>query len=220
MYIAPPVPRPRHVVICAGGILTASLLSLCNEADVVIGADRGALALANHGICPDVAIGDFDSVTEDERNQIRSCSKHYQDFDAIDKDYTDTELAFHTALAWKPAQITLLGATGTRLDHTLGNIHLLRVGLDQGIQCQIVDAHNIIRLTNSELTLPRQPYPYLSLLPLSMTVTGITLKGFAYPLTDATLHIGQSLAISNQFAAQEGTVTIRDGYLLVICSRD
>lgn len=115
MYITPPVPRPRHVVICAGGMLDASLLSVCNEADVVIGADRGALALANHGICPDVAIGDFDSVTEDERNQIRSCSKHYQDFDAIDKDYTDTELAFHTAIAWEPAQITLLGATGTRL---------------------------------------------------------------------------------------------------------
>ncbi|GAC40706.1 thiamine diphosphokinase [Paenibacillus popilliae] len=220
MYIAPPVPRPRHVVICAGGILDASLLSVCNEADVVIGADRGALALANQGICPDVAIGDFDSVTEDERIQIRNCSKHYHDFDAIDKDYTDTELAFHTALAWRPAQITLLGATGTRLDHTLGNIHLLRVGLDQGIQCQIVDAHNMIRLTNSELTLPRQPYSYMSLLPLSMTVTGITLKGFAYPLVDATLQIGQSLAISNQFAAKEGSVTIRDGYLLVICSRD
>lgn len=220
MYIAPPVSRPRHVVICAGGILDASLLSVCNEADVVIGADRGALFLVNHGISPDVAIGDFDSVTEAERKQIRSCSKHYQDFDAIDKDYTDTELAFHTALAWRPAQITLLGATGTRLDHTLGNIHLLRVGLDQGIQCRIIDAHNIIWLTNSELTLPRQPYPYISLLPLSMTVTGITLKGFAYPLTDATLQIGQSLAISNQFDAEEGTVTVRDGYLLVICSRD
>ncbi len=98
MYIAPPVPRPRHVVICAAHARCLPA-PVCNEADVVIGADRGALALANHGIYPDVAIGDFDSVTESELNQIRSCSKHYQDFDAIDKDYTDTELAFHTAIA-------------------------------------------------------------------------------------------------------------------------
>lgn len=34
------------------------------KASFVIGVDRGALTLVEHGICPDIAIGDFDSVTE------------------------------------------------------------------------------------------------------------------------------------------------------------
>jgi thiamine pyrophosphokinase len=51
-------------------------------------------------------------------------------------------------------------------------------------------------------------------------VTGITLRGFQYPLTDATLTIGQSLGISNVLLEPEGTITIKEGLLLVIQSSD
>ena len=42
-----------------------------------------------------------------------------------EKDDTDTELAIKRALAMNCSHITLLGATGGRLDHMIGNIHLL-----------------------------------------------------------------------------------------------
>lgn len=220
MLIHTPEPRPSHVIIYAGGELGDSMLTLLETADYVIGADRGALYLIQHRIQPDLAVGDFDSVQENERIWIREQSRQYIDFDAVDKDYTDTELAFNIALEWLPEQITLCGVTGTRLDHTLANIHLLRKALDAGVACRIVDDHNLIMITNSALTLTRQPFPYISLLPLSSVVTGITLEGFAYPLTNATLTIGQSLGISNEFVNEEVTITVTDGYLLVMCSRD
>jgi len=212
---------PAHIAIVAGGTISEKIADQIRTMDYIIGADRGALYLVQHNIIPDQALGDFDSVTEDEREHIRASSRKYMDCDAVDKNYTDTELAFNHALAMKPTQITLFGVTGTRLDHTLSNIHLLRKAVDEGIKCQIVDEHNIIMLTNSSVTLQTNSFPYVSLLPLSSTVTGITLTGFKYPLHDATLQIGQSLGISNEWDdGNTASVRVREGYLLIICSRD
>ena len=40
----------------------------------------------------------------------------------------------------------MIGATGTRLDHVMGNIQMLKLALDRKVSCQIVDAHNRIRM--------------------------------------------------------------------------
>ncbi|EJW15705.1 MULTISPECIES: thiamine diphosphokinase [Paenibacillus] len=212
---------PSHIAIVAGGAISEQILMQIQICDYIIGADRGALYLVQHQITPDLALGDFDSVTDAERERIRESSRQYTDCDAIDKNYTDTELAFNRALAMKPSQITMFGVTGTRLDHTMANIHLLRKAVDAGIMCRIINDHNIIMLTNSTVTLQTNNYPYVSLLPLSLTVTGITLTGFKYPLDDATLHIGQSLGVSNEWDdVDAATIQVKEGYLLIICSRD
>jgi len=70
------------------------------------------------------------------------------------------------------------------------------VPLEQGIECRIIDSNNEIRLVDKnglELKEDSLEYKYISLLPLTQIVTGITLKGFKYPLKDATLKIGESL---------------------------
>jgi len=109
---------------------------------------------------------------------------------------------------------------GTRFDHSLSNIHLLRKALEAGIPCRIIDERNIIMLTDSGLTVQANGFPYVSLLPLSLDVTGITLTSFRYPLEEASLRIGQSLGISNELTGSEGHIRIRTGLLLVIQSRD
>jgi len=211
--------RP-YIAIVAGGHVNKQMLTQLHTFDYVIGVDRGALYLIQQHIYPNLAIGDFDSVSKEEREYIRAHSQIYSACDAVDKNHTDTELAFYHALAMNPQQITLFGATGTRLDHTLANIHLLRIALDKGIYCQIIDNHNIVMLINKNIILKREPYPYISFLPLSLTVTGITLTGCKYPLHQATLHIGQTLAVSNEWEAEEIVVRIQAGYLLIIYSRD
>lgn len=212
---------PSHIAIVAGGNIQNHIADQIQSTDYIIGADRGALYLIQRRISPDLAVGDFDSVSNEERAQIRAASRSYINCDAIDKNFTDTELAFHHALDMNPKQISFFGVTGTRLDHTMANIHLLRKAVDAGIMCQIIDNHNLIMLTNSCITLHRNSYPYVSLLPLSLTVSGITLTGFKYPLYDATLEIGQSLGISNEWnAVHTATIQVKEGYLLIICSRD
>ena len=51
-----------------------------------------------------------------------------------------------------PEQLLLIGGLGTRFDHTLANVHLLRQTVEQGIDAWIIDKHNRIRLlADSEL---------------------------------------------------------------------
>lgn len=208
------------VIICTGGELGSWALSHIRSGDQLIGADSGALFLIEQGFTPDTSIGDFDSVTAEQLERIQQLSGETITCDPIDKNYTDTEMAFRHALALRPAEIILLGALGTRFDHSLANVHLLMLALEQGIAASIIDEHNHISLTSGILPLHKGDYTNVSLLPLSATVTGINLQGFQYPLYEAELRIGQSLGISNVLVEPTGTVSIRSGILLVIQSRD
>lgn len=212
----------NRVNIVTGGRLGPWALDEARPEDVWIGADRGAVFLVEHGIRPAISVGDFDSVSEAERDAVRRASARFVPCDPVDKDDTDTELAFRLALELEPAEIRIAGALGTRFDHSLANVHLLVKALEQDMPCSLVDEFNLIRLTDSRLTVddPGSLYPYVSLLPLTREVTGVTLRGFQYPLTNHTITMGRTLTMSNALAAATGTVEIASGLLLVIQSRD
>jgi thiamine pyrophosphokinase len=61
---------------------------------------------------------------------------------------------------------------------------------------------------------------YISLIPYTEKVTGITLTGFQYPLKNETLTIGISRGISNMLLEEKGSIQIEDGILMIICARD
>ncbi|MDQ8733726.1 thiamine diphosphokinase [Paenibacillus sp. LHD-38] len=211
--------QPR-IAICTGGQLGAFALEYIKSADLLIGADSGARFLISQGFRPDISIGDFDSVSEDELAIIRTKSGQTIACDPIDKDYTDTEMAVRLALDMQPRELVLLGALGTRFDHSLANVHLLALAAQQKVPATIIDEHNKITLLTDQATIEQLGYPNVSLLPLSLQVKGITLTGFQYPLTDAELSIGQSLGISNVLLSAVGRIEIKEGLLLVIQSRD
>ncbi len=211
----------RRVIIVTGGRIGTWALDEIKPTDYVIGADRGALFLIEHGYRLDLAVGDFDSVTEQEKVIIQRHTDEFLSCDAILKDESDTELAFHHAAAMKPVEIILLGALGTRMDHSLANIHLLLKASSIGIACSIIDEFNIIQLTDRSLAVTAaEGFTHVSLIPLTLEVSGVTLTGFQYPLHEATLIMGHSLAISNVLTGETGQVDIRTGILLVIQSRD
>ncbi|ACX64675.1 thiamine pyrophosphokinase [Paenibacillus sp. cl141a] len=212
--------KHTRVLIFTGGELSTGFLNEVQEGDFIIGADRGALFLIEHGIKPDLSVGDFDSIPPEQMDRVHSMSGKVIDCDPIDKNLTDTELAFELAMERSPESIMILGATGTRLDHTLANIHMLIRGLQHHIPCSILDENNFITLTGSSCLVENKGFTYVSLLPLTTEVTGIYLEGFQYPLQDATLRLGQSLGVSNRLAEEKGTVRIEGGLLLIIQSKD
>lgn len=212
-----------RIIIVAGGSLGDRAMQIAlnkNPEDMLIGVDRGAFILTDKGCHLTGAFGDFDSITDDEFSIIKANSDWVQSFDAIDKDWTDSELAFHYALEQKPQQIVLLGATGTRFDHTLANIYLLQKALEAGIDCVLIDEHNEMKLINCTSTISRSDHSYISLISISGRTTGITLKGFQYPLLNATLERGQALGVSNVLIQDQGTIHLDSGLLLVIQSKD
>ena len=190
--------------------------------DRVIAVDRGLNAAWALGIVPDVIVGDCDSADPAALADFRRREHIVWEVHQPEKDDTDTELAIKRAAAMGAGYIVLLGATGGRLDHLLGNIHLLYPCLQRGVEACILDPGNKLYLIDGERRFKRREVwgTYISFLPLTEKVKGITLRGFKYPLTDKDIAIGTSLCISNELAADEAVITLQDGVLIVVESRD
>lgn len=208
-------------IIVANGTLCydPEIRGLFKEADLIIAADGGASHLKNMNIQPHVIIGDLDSIPWDtrvffEKHQIPLLIHPSR------KDNTDTDLCLDFALEKGATQIFLMGVTGKRLDHTLANIFLLRRLSDLGIEARIMDANNEIYLVTNHLTIQGKPGDYLSVIPISDQVSGLTLRGVEFPLENTSLSMGSSLGISNCFKDTIAFISITKGVLLVTKSRD
>ena len=135
--------------------------------DVILAADSGMDFLYRTQILPDIIVGDFDSVEPKvldffrEKEQIDICVLNPV------KDDTDTEFAIREAIRRGATDITIIGGTGTRLDHVLGNISLLGIGLEEGVRMELLDAHNRIWMIDHSVTLKKKEQygNYLSLIP-------------------------------------------------------
>ncbi|GAB3793758.1 thiamine diphosphokinase [Virgibacillus kimchii] len=191
------------------------------KVDIWIGADRGALTLIDRGIRPDYAVGDFDSINNTEKRRIKEFAAAMEEYPS-EKAETDLEIALLKAMELRADRIYLFGVTGGRLDHELSNIQLLYSIITKGIRGMIVNENNFL-----ELTLPGEHqisqdihYPYISFIPFSHGVEGLTLKGFYYPLKNQDIYWGSTLCISNKLIKKNGTFSFNEGILLLIKSRD
>lgn len=192
------------------------------QPDFIIVADSGMEFMRRVGLKPDMIIGDFDSVKADTLDFFKEQSGIvFKELNPV-KDDTDTEFAIRQAISLGAKEITILGATGTRLDHVLGNVALLGIGLQEQVAIQLVDAHNRIRMIDKSLYLTKaeQFGNFVSLLPYSGEVKHVTLKGFKYPLEAYTMGSFSSLGISNEIVEEKAEILFEEGILLVIESRD
>ncbi|CCQ97263.1 Thiamine diphosphokinase [[Clostridium] ultunense Esp] len=189
-----------------------------SPAPYVIGVDAGALWLYEAGERIDLAVGDFDSIGEKGFRRLREGGVSVLPFPP-EKDFTDTELALDQALRAGAKRLLIYAGLGTRFDHSLANVHLLYRCRMEGVEATIVDRWNRIHLINDGIDVKRE-YPFLSLIPLSEKVEGVTLTGFKYPLTNATLVWGKGIGISNELIADHGEIRLARGWLLVIESQD
>ncbi len=193
-----------------------------SSADVtLLAADSGMDFLYRNGILPDVIAGDFDSVSSEALEFFKEQNVQMITLNPM-KDDTDTEFVIREALRRGATEITILGATGTRLDHVLGNIHLLGIGLKEKVEIALVDAHNRIRIIAGETVIKKSEQfgDFISLLPIDGEATGVTLEGFKYPLSKSTVPSFCSLGISNEIIEKEAKITVEKGTLVMIESRD
>ena len=207
------------IAIVAGGKLDKRFLKEISQADMRIGVDRGAWWLVQNKLTPDVALGDFDSVTKRQLQRMKTKVKKVLVFPPL-KDATDLELAVDYAIRLKPKEVIIFGGIGTRLDHTMAAVHLLEKLLNKRIKGAIVDEHNEIVLVKDFYRMDKkQQYRYLSLLPHTQSVV-VSLSGFAYPLVGVQLKRGTSRGISNELTGKRATIKVHEGMALVIKSRD
>jgi len=184
----------------------------------VICADGGTRHAYNMGIVPDVIIGDMDSSADKYINYFKELDIPFIKYNR-DKDKTDTHICLEFALELCD-EVFLFGATGTRLDHTLANISILRLAADSGKMACIIDENNEIYVIKDNIRLEGKKGDILSLIPVSTKVEGVTLKGAHYPLEDAQMELGNPYGVSNMFEEDSVEVFIKSGYLAVIKSKD
>lgn len=195
---------------------------VCGEirgASIIIGVDRGALWLLEHGIVPTIAVGDFDSVLENELERIHSGCKDVRVY-PVDKDKTDMELAIDVAQSLKgKGEIRMYGALGKRIDHTLGNIGLLERCMELGYQAKIVDASTMLCLVDQRVAVQNNgKYHYMSILPITQTAV-VSLSGVQYPVKRKMICRNSTLGVSNEIIENKAIVAVHTGKVLVIQTR-
>lgn len=208
----------KALIIAGGNKPSSKLLKKeIKDCDLLIAADKGVEAYIENDITPDYALGDFDSIGEEFKEILENLN--IEKFNP-EKDYTDTEIAFLKAIELGATEIALLGVTGTRIDHVMANLGLLREGLRKNIKTYIIDDNNKIYLENKGTRLEKEFGDYISFQAFGCPVNNFSIKGSKYELLNHKLLIGDSLCVSNEFVDDYIEISFEKGEVLVIYSRD
>lgn len=213
----------KALIVTGGNIEPELMIPYIKEQEfeLVIGVDHGCDFFQVLQCKPDLIVGDFDSIDQSTLSDYKNQGVEVLTYPS-EKDETDTELGIRVAIERGADEIHLLGATGTRLDHVLGNIQLLKYAYNLKADCRIVDGHNRVRMVAKELTLvKKQQYgKYLSLIPYLGEAVGVTLTGMKYSLKNENLPTGIARGVSNEIVDEVASISITSGWLLVIESKD
>lgn len=210
----------RAVIVTGGTINNPEIIKhYLTKGSLLIACDSGLNYVYKAGLVPDIILGDFDSadsrILSYYKNKVSEICSY-----PVRKDSTDTELGIFAAEEKGADDIILLGAFGSRIDHTLANIHIMLPLLKKGIRARIVDEHNIVELVSDKQIIENERGSYISILPLTEKVKGITTKGLDYPLDNADVEIGTSLTVSNVVVSDKAEITLKSGVLISIIARD
>lgn len=188
----------------------------------LIGVDRGALHLIEMGLVPDICVGDFDSLTEQELSLLESKCAEIRYSTPI-KDLTDSELMLQTALIdYQVDSLRIYGATGGRLDHMLVNLFtFLKPEFRQyAEQVELVDRNNTVQyLLPGSHEIADRGSKYFGVAVLS-SADKLSITGAKYELAPTDVLV-PTVYGSNEFLAQASCqIAFETGLVAIIYSAD
>lgn len=195
------------VVLANGDYPTNPLpLKILAEAPYVICCDGGADEYIRRGHTPDVIIGDGDSLSEENR------TKHADILHRIsDQETNDQTKAVHYLMAQGKRHIAIVGATGKREDHTLGNLSLLIDYMRTGAHVRTYTDYGVFIPCTDTCTFPCHPGQQISI--INFNARKLHGKGLVYPLSDFTNWWQGTL---NECTGTEFTVEAEGEYMIMI----
>ncbi|MDO4960779.1 MAG: thiamine diphosphokinase [Eubacteriales bacterium] len=203
----------RRCVIVGGAPIEnyERIRSYCSDDDFYIFCDSGLKHCDDLGARPQLIIGDFDSY-ENPKNGIETIEL------PTVKDDTDTVSALKEAVMRGYKDFLLVGMTGRRLDHTLGNVYMLVKLEELGKTALMVDDYSEISIIGSgKIKEIDDSFPFFSLLNITGTAKGINVKNAKYPLRDAEIESGYQYGVSNEvLPGKKAEITVSEGMLLLI----
>lgn len=216
----------KYALIITGGNINRNYIRTYvknKRYDMIVAVDGGLTVADELDIMPTHIVGDFDTVSEEVLHKFDKNANICMIRLNPMKDLTDTQSAFGLVIESGCTDVDIVGGTGTRMDHTIANIQTLQMFLGK-CNAIILNENNRIRLVAQNIRLNKNETfgKYVSFLPLTENVTGVTLCGFKYPLKDYTFKIKEtfSLGVSNEIISENAQVEIKSGILIMIESCD
>lgn len=154
-----------------------------------IAIDRGLSHLAHYHIHPLLAIGDFDSLEQQELLKTLQVDRY-----PVMKDDTDTALGVAYAIEHGYDEIDIYGVIGARLDHFMAALKLLEKYPEHHIT--LYDQTNMIYLLKPGVHHIAVTHHYFSL--FAIEDTDLTIRNALYPLDHYILKRDDPLCVSNQ----------------------
>ena len=194
--------------------------SYLRDDDFIIYCDCGLKHADRLGRKPSLIVGDFDSY-DDPHSDTETIVL------PVAKDDTDTVYAVREGIRRGYTDFLLIGVFGGRMDHTLANVCILFDLDSRGCTALAVDDYSEFSVISSECdaagtkipgrALVEDHYPFFSLLSLTGTARGVTIRGVKFPLENGEITSEYQYAVSNEVLPGEtAEITVEDGRLLLI----
>lgn len=204
-------------VIFANGELAhpQAALKIIGSEDLLIAADGGARHLLRLGLSPQIVIGDFDSLDEQELHDLQADGVEIIRHPAR-KDFTDLELALQLAQERGAEEAIVVAGLGQRWDQSLANMLLPAASALQRMRVRMLDGPQEMFLIRGgeKAAIPGLPGDTVSLIPVNGPAQGITTTGLEYPLDGGSLEFGSTRGISNVLLREGASVELERGLLL------
>ncbi|MGT2771895.1 thiamine diphosphokinase [Streptococcus marimammalium] len=206
-----------NIALFTGGIID----TWQGDFDFYVGVDRGSLFLLEQNLPLNMAIGDFDSVSETELDCIKKEAQNFY-LAKPEKNDTDTEMALKLIFSQYPkAKVTIFGALGGRIDHELSNLFLpsdpeLYPMMEQITLCNAQN-HICFYPKGKHLVEKVPNMTYVSF--MTNDNNHLAIIGAKYELTKQ-LFFKKQIYTSNEFINQPITIDVSSGYAIVIQSKD
>ena len=180
-----------------------------------IGVDKGALFLARKKARMSFSIGDFDSVSANERGRIDLYSDEVIALNPVKKN-SDSEAAVDEAIRRGYRMIYIVGAMGGRIDHEIVNIRLCWKYPDRVVLLN--DLNRVVALGEGPHRVSKQGYQYISL--FAERECEVSLNGFRYELDHRILRETDLYGLSNELLGERGEIYVHRGDVLVVQTND
>ena len=211
--------KDNSCIIIGAGDLTVGRIDR-REGDYIIAVDGGLSYCGVLELEPDLIIGDFDSVNDQEKQAIALLEQQISDRVIRlkpEKDDTDMLAALKLGLVRGFRSFRIYGGTGGRLEHTLANIQCLLYLKNQGAQGYLCDGSSMIFvMKDEEVRFQPTMEGYLSLFSLGKEAKGVSIRGMKYPLENYTMTNDFPIGVSNEFIGEQGIITVEDGEVVGI----
>lgn len=190
------------------------------EEDLCIAVDGGFRYCTALSLCPDMIVGDMDSLDDKVYKDIAEIKSKNPDkvvWLKPEKDDTDMLAAMRIGLEKGYRLFYIYGASGGRLEHTLANIQCLNYLKEQGAEAYILDAELMLTIICEEkISFDAERKGYFSLFSLGEKAEGVTIKGMKYLLDRAVITDTYPIGVSNEFMGVPSEVSVEKGKLLLL----